>query len=60
MQWIRYASVRDAGGLCVTVLDLGTLSVAQPLAQQTWHCKTTRSTVLMVHGADRFSWSYDN
>ncbi len=58
VQWICYASVRDPGGVCAAVLDAQALSVAQPLPQQTWHCKTTRSTVLLVHGQDRFSWGF--
>ena len=58
VQWLRYASVRDLGGLCAAVLDAGALTAPQPLPQQTWHCKTSRSTVLMVHGADRFSWDF--
>ena len=58
VQWLRYVSVRDPGGLCAAVLDSSALAVPQPLPQQTWHCKTSRNTVLMVHGADRFSWDF--
>ena len=64
VQWIRYESVRDSGapgspaGTCAAVLDVEALSAAQPLPQQTWHCKTTRQTVLLVHGSDRFSWDF--
>lgn len=58
VQWIRYESVRDPAGLCAAVLDVEALSVQQPMPQQTWHCKTTRSAVLMVHGQDRFAWAF--
>jgi hypothetical protein len=61
VQWIRYESARDSGnpaGICAAVLDVEALSAAQPLPQQTWHCKTTRQTVLLVHGSDRFSWNF--
>jgi hypothetical protein len=40
--WIRYASVRVAAGTGGAVLDVEALSHAEPLAQQTWACKTTR------------------
>ena len=58
VQWIRYESVRDTGGFCAVVLDVDALTVAEPMPQQTWHCKTTRQTVLMVHGQDRYSWDF--
>lgn len=58
VQWIRYESVRDTEGHCAAVLDADTLTVNNPMPQQTWHCKTTRSAVLMVHGQDRFSWDF--
>lgn len=58
VQWIRYASVRDPEGECAAVLDMAALLLAEPMPQQTWHCKTTRSAVLMVHGPDRFSWDF--
>jgi RES domain len=58
VQWIRYESVRDPGGVCAAVLGVEALSVNDPMPQQTWHCKTTRSAVLMVHGQDRFSWDF--
>ena len=58
VQWIRYASVRDPGGICAAVLQPGALALTQPMQQQTWHCKTTRDRVLMVHGQDRYSWDH--
>lgn len=60
--WICYASVRDRDadppGLCAAVLSPDALSASEPMPQQTWHCKTTRSAVLLVHGQDRFSWVF--
>ena len=58
VQWLRYASARDPAGVCAAVLDVQALAVAHPMSQQTWHCKTTRSTVLLVHGPDRYSWDF--
>lgn len=58
VQWIRYESARDPGGICAAVLDVDALATSKSIAQQTWHCKTTRSSVMMVHGQDRFSWDY--
>lgn len=40
LAWIRYAAVRT-DGLCGAVLRPDALSVKEPLAQQTWACKTT-------------------
>jgi hypothetical protein len=58
VQWIRYASVRQPKGHCAAVMDVRALNIQPPLQQQTWHCKSTRSVVLMVHGDDRFSWDF--
>lgn len=58
VQWLRYASVRDPGGVCAAVLDVQALSSTHPLQQQTWHCKTTRRVVMLVHGHDRASWDF--
>jgi RES domain len=58
VQWIRYQSVRDPQGHCAAVLDVHALNISDPPSQQTWHCKTTRSTVLLVHGSDRFAWDF--
>ena len=58
VQWIRYESVRDPAGLGAAVLDVEALSVQQPMPQLTWHCKTTRNAVLMVHDQDRFAWAF--
>jgi RES domain len=58
VQWICYQSVRDPQGRCAAVLDVQALSIGDPPSLQTWHCKTTRSAVLLVHGNDRFAWDF--
>jgi RES domain len=57
VQWLHYTSVRDAGGTCAAVLDPGALDDIDLNSQQTWHCRTTRQAVRLVHGADRFEWA---
>jgi hypothetical protein len=57
VQWIRYESVRDPGGICAAVLDVAALQMAGSAAPQTWHCKTTRSAVLMVRDSERHEWA---
>ena len=58
LQWIRYESARHPGGRCSAVFDVEALHLPVPPIQQTWHCKTTLTSVLMVHGGDRLAWSY--
>ncbi len=58
LQWLRYASVRQAGGHCGAVFNVAALSLHQPHRQQTWHCKTTPNSVWLVHDADRFAWAF--
>lgn len=53
IQWLHYASVRDAGGFCAAVLDVAALDQIDLAGQQTWACRTTRDSVRLVHGADR-------
>ena len=53
VQWLHYASARDAGGTCAAVLDVAALADIDLPGQQTWACRTTRSSVRLVHGADR-------
>lgn len=53
VQWLHYASVRDAGGRCAAVLDVQALVDIDLATQQTWACRTTRDSVRLVHGADR-------
>lgn len=59
VQWIRYASARDPGGTCAAVLDPTVLSGPDLASQQTWHCRTTRQAVRLVHGDDRLEWRFD-
>ena len=59
VQWICYESVRAPGHPCAAVLDVEALQlVAQGTTQQTWHCKATRTAVMMVHGPDRHVWTF--
>ncbi len=58
VQWIRSESVRDAGGRNVTVFAPGALALCEGVPEQTWHCKTTRNSVMMVHGSDRHAWHF--
>jgi hypothetical protein len=41
LAWIRYHAVRVAEGICGAVLKPQSLSLGEPLEQQTWACKTT-------------------
>ncbi len=58
VQWLRYESVRDPGGDCGVVLDVAALDRLDLSRQQTWHCRTTRLAVRMVHGEDRHEWRF--
>lgn len=59
VQWICYESVRAPGHRCAAVLDVESLEmVANGTTQQTWHCKATRESVMMVHETDRHVWVF--
>jgi hypothetical protein len=59
VQWICYESVRAPDKRCAVVLDVEALEmVAQGTTQQTWHCKATRESVMLVHGSDRYVWDF--
>lgn len=59
VQWICYESVRAPAEQCAAVLDVEALEmVDQGKTQQTWHCKATRTAVMMIHGADRYVWNF--
>jgi len=59
VQWICYESVRAPGHRCAAVLDVESLEmVANGTTQQTWHCKATRESVMMVHETDRHVWAF--
>lgn len=53
---IRYASARRADGWCHAVLDAASLTLDDPLVQQTWVCKATRDEVMFVH--EREAWAF--
>jgi hypothetical protein len=57
VQWLQYESVRDPGSACCAVFTPQALTAIDLAGQQTWHCRTTRKAVRMVHGDDRFEWS---
>lgn len=50
ISWIRYASARRAGGTCAAVLEPAALTIPEPMRQQTWNCKATKSGAFMRHG----------
>jgi hypothetical protein len=59
VQWICYESVRSPTERCAAVLDVDALEmVDQGKTQQTWHCRATRTSVMMIHGADRYVWNF--
>ena len=58
VQWLRYESVRDAGGHCAVVFSLEALDGPDLTSQQTWHCRATREGVRMVHGQERYEWRF--
>jgi hypothetical protein len=54
VQWIRYESVHNPGSVCAAVLDVAALDKLEPASQQTWHCRTTRQAVRLIHGSQRY------
>ena len=59
VHWLRHESVRDEGdqgGVCCAVFKPQALTRFDSASQQTWHCRTTRHAVRMVHDSDRFEW----
>jgi len=59
VQWIRYASVRDPGGVCAAVFDAAALVALDAASLQTWHCRATAAAVRLVNGDQRFEWHFD-
>lgn len=56
--WIRYQSVRVAGGHCGAVLKAPALALDSGYEQQTWACKTTPDSVwLQRAGGERFDFA---
>jgi hypothetical protein len=59
VQWICYESVRAPGKRCAAVLDVEALDmVGQDTAKQTWHCKASRESVMLVNGQERYVWNF--
>lgn len=59
VQWICFESARAPGHRCAAVLALAALGMpAQGNCAQTWHCKTTRASVMLVRGSQRLAWSF--
>jgi RES domain len=59
VNWLQYESARDPGGACCAVFTPEALSGPDLTSQQTWHCRTTRLNVRMVHDSERYEWSMD-
>lgn len=60
LQMLRYESARDPDGACCAVLDAAALQSLDLKSQQTWHCRTTRSAVRMIHGSSGYEWTFDS
>jgi len=58
VQWIRYASVRDRGGVCAAVLTPHALSMPRTVTQQKWLCKVTRERVMMSTEGLQLMWDF--
>ncbi|QJC55032.1 hypothetical protein HC248_00295 [Polaromonas vacuolata] len=59
LQWIGYESVRAPGERCAAVLDLDALNILTPeTLLQTWHCKASHESVMLVNGSDCFVWRF--
>jgi hypothetical protein len=54
--WIRYASARRQRGTCGVALVPASLSLKPGFPQQTWACKSTRTTVFLQHDDMRYSF----
>ncbi|MDD2545313.1 MAG: RES family NAD+ phosphorylase [Burkholderiaceae bacterium] len=61
VQWLSYESVRAPGEVCAVAFDPDALSEPPQgidATRQSWHCKTTRSKVMLMGNAGRFEWSF--
>lgn len=56
--WIRYASVRDPGGVCAVALTPAALTAASPMPESRWQCKATRSSVMMSGPGQHLVWDF--
>ena len=59
LAWVRYAAVRVPEGVGGAVLRADSLSLAEPLGQQTWACKTTAAGAYLQRPGlgERFEFS---
>lgn len=58
VQWICYESVRAPGKRCAAVLDVEALDMAEESTPQTWHCKATKDSVMLINKAERYVWTF--
>lgn len=58
VHWVRYASVRDEGGVCAVALTPRALSARKPMPESRWQCKATRSSVMMSGPDGHLFWNF--
>lgn len=61
IDWIRYESAREAQQHCAAVFNVNALGEPRKgldATQQTWHCKTTVSSVMLVREDQHFTWQF--
>ncbi len=61
MQWLCYESVRAPGEPCAVAFTQEALFEPPQgidATRQRWHCKATRSKVMLAGDADRFEWDF--
>ncbi len=58
VHWVRYASVRDEGGVCAVALTPLALSARKPMPESRWQCKATRSSVMMSGPDGHLAWDF--
>ena len=58
VHWVRYASVRDEGGVCAVALTPFALSASVPMPESRWQCKATRSSVMMSGPEGHLFWDF--
>lgn len=58
IDWIKYESVRNPGGECAAVLTPAVLTMSTGTGKQTWHCKASRTHVMMRYEDQGFEWSF--
>ena len=59
VHWICYESVRSLGKRCAAVLDVDALEIVDGgKTMQTWHCKASKDSVMMVCGSYTYVWKF--